>query len=246
MHTFYKYSLDAYLMAAWCVGGGFAVDTQLASVVTRAVNSVTLRKPKEVKEDAKVEETTEAEGGEDEARAASSMPPMEGDEEGDEEDVVEEAPPEEEEEEEIIELTGKELKLRVDLHLSSEAPEHHHLVRVELHPSRAPGLGQVDGGQHDVHEHPGPGPELRAAVNKGWWGLPRQGSTRAGSSGTEDSLGWKRWYSEEKAENADLPRSARDLNQFQRLFLLRVMRQDRLGTQRSGTTKRGEALVKSW
>jgi len=43
----------------------------------------------------------------------------------------------------------------------------------------------------------------------------------------QDSLGWKRWYSEEKAENADLPRSARDLNQFQRLFLLRVMRQDR-------------------
>ena len=48
-----------------------------------------------------------------------------------------------------------------------------------------------------------------------------------GSSDSQDSLGWKRWYSEEKAENADLPRSARDLNQFQRLFLLRVMRQDR-------------------
>ena len=46
----------------------------------------------------------------------------------------------------------------------------------------------------------------------------------------QDSLGWKRWVSEEKAENADLPRSARDLNQFQRLFLLRVMRQDRLST----------------
>ena len=44
---------------------------------------------------------------------------------------------------------------------------------------------------------------------------------------SQDSLGWKRWYSEEKAENADLPRSARDLTQFQRLFLLRVMRQDR-------------------
>lgn len=87
MHTFYKYSLDAYLM-----------------VVTRAVNSVTLRKPKEVKEEPKVEETTEAEGAEDE----------EGE---DEEAEVEEAAPEEEEEE-IIELTGKELKLRVDLRLA--------------------------------------------------------------------------------------------------------------------------------
>eukprot|EP00435_Cladocopium_sp_Y103_P007169 s2691_g2.t1 len=67
MHTFYKYSLDAYLM-----------------VVTRAVNSVTNppvittnrelitwgkphRSRKEVKEEPKVDETTEAEGGEDEA-----------------------------------------------------------------------------------------------------------------------------------------------------------------------------------
>ena len=43
------------------------------------------------------------------------------------------------------------------------------------------------------------------------------------------SLGWKRWFAEEKAEAADLPRSCRDLTPFQRLFLLRVLRQDRLG-----------------
>ena len=56
----------------------------------------------------------------------------------------------------------------------------------------------------------------------------------------QDSLGWKRWYSEEKAENADLPRSARDLNQFQRLFLLRVMRQDRfLEFQKNNGWSRG-------
>merc|ERR1719343_1389921 len=45
----------------------------------------------------------------------------------------------------------------------------------------------------------------------------------------QDSLGWKRWFSEEKAELADLPRSARDLSPFHRLFLLRVLRQDRIG-----------------
>merc|ERR1719408_1104871 len=45
----------------------------------------------------------------------------------------------------------------------------------------------------------------------------------------QDSLGWKRWATEEKAEVADLPRAARDLSIFHRLFLLRIMRPDRLG-----------------
>merc|ERR1719359_2756711 len=64
IHSFYKYSLDAFLV-----------------VVTRSIESVTLRTPKAPKE----------------------------------EKVEEEAPPEEEEEEEeIIELTGKDLKNRVD------------------------------------------------------------------------------------------------------------------------------------
>merc|ERR1712066_179265 len=54
MHTFYKYSLDAFIM-----------------VVTRAVNSITLRKPKQPKEEPKEEEAKEEgegdeEGGEDE------------------------------------------------------------------------------------------------------------------------------------------------------------------------------------
>mmetsp|Transcript_80594 Transcript_80594/g.127208 ORF Transcript_80594/g.127208 Transcript_80594/m.127208 type:complete len:789 (-) Transcript_80594:308-2674(-) len=46
----------------------------------------------------------------------------------------------------------------------------------------------------------------------------------------QDSLGWKRWFQEEKAEIADLPRCARDLGIFHRLFLLRIMRPDRLGS----------------
>merc|ERR1719456_1025329 len=45
----------------------------------------------------------------------------------------------------------------------------------------------------------------------------------------QDSLGWKRWFGEEKAEIADLPRSCRDLQTFHRLFLLRVLRPDRIG-----------------
>merc|ERR1719272_2831828 len=46
----------------------------------------------------------------------------------------------------------------------------------------------------------------------------------------QDSLGWKRWFCEEKAESADLPRSFRDLSSFHRLMLLRVLRPDRIGS----------------
>jgi len=45
----------------------------------------------------------------------------------------------------------------------------------------------------------------------------------------QDSLGWKRWFAEEKAELADLPRSCRDISAFHRMFLLRVLRPDRIG-----------------
>jgi len=229
MHTFYKYSLDAYLM-----------------VVTRAVNSVTLRKPKEPKEEAKVEETTEAEGGEDE----------EGDEEGDEDEVVEEAPPEEEEEEEIIELTGKDLKLRVDLLQNIITLFVWNYTRRGLLDSdkltvvsmmcmnilvRA---GKITAEEKEtlIRCPPDPNPPAMPENARSWlsetqWAqlktLENMEAFKKGGQLTQnieqDSLGWKRWYSEEKAENADLPRSARDLNQFQRLFLLRVMRQDRIG-----------------
>jgi len=45
----------------------------------------------------------------------------------------------------------------------------------------------------------------------------------------QDSLGWKRWFAEERAEVADLPRGCRDISMFHRLFLLRVLRPDRIG-----------------
>eukprot|EP00450_Noctiluca_scintillans_P034952 CAMPEP_0194539386 /NCGR_PEP_ID=MMETSP0253-20130528/79326_1 /TAXON_ID=2966 /ORGANISM="Noctiluca scintillans" /LENGTH=668 /DNA_ID=CAMNT_0039385663 /DNA_START=1 /DNA_END=2003 /DNA_ORIENTATION=- len=82
MHTFYRYSLDSFVM-----------------VVTRGVNSVTLRKPKEVPPEPEEDDAEEKD---------------EDDEDGDEEEEEEPEEPEEEEEE-IIELTGKELKSRVAL-----------------------------------------------------------------------------------------------------------------------------------
>lgn len=41
-------------------------------------------------------------------------------------------------------------------------------------------------------------------------------------------LQWKKWYSEEKAESADLPKAYKDIDKFHRLLLLRALRQDRL------------------
>ncbi|OXB71014.1 UNVERIFIED_CONTAM: hypothetical protein H355_008665 [Colinus virginianus] len=44
----------------------------------------------------------------------------------------------------------------------------------------------------------------------------------------QDSLSWKRWYAEEKAETADLPRTFRSLSLFHRILLLRCLRPDRM------------------
>jgi dynein heavy chain len=41
-------------------------------------------------------------------------------------------------------------------------------------------------------------------------------------------LQWKKWYAEEKAENADLPKAYKDIKLFHRLLLLRAIRPDRL------------------
>lgn len=82
IHSFYKYSLDAFLV-----------------VVTRAVESVTLRKPKEPKVEEAAPEEAEG-GGEEEDEEGEDG---EEGEEGEEGEAAEEAEPEEEEEE-IIEL----------------------------------------------------------------------------------------------------------------------------------------------
>jgi dynein heavy chain len=43
-----------------------------------------------------------------------------------------------------------------------------------------------------------------------------------------ESLQWKKWYGDEKAELAELPKSFKDVSQFHRILLLRALRPDRL------------------
>lgn len=44
----------------------------------------------------------------------------------------------------------------------------------------------------------------------------------------EESLHWRKWYGEEKAEVADLPKAYRDVTLFHRLLILRTLRPDRI------------------
>jgi len=232
MHSFYKYSLDSFIV-----------------VVTRAVDSVSLR-PK--KEENKLED-----GAEEDAPPAEAAEPGDDDDEVD--DPVADEPVEEqqEEEEKIVELTGKDLLVRVQLltrlitvyafdYTRRGLMDSHKLtvavmlcLRVLVNQNTCP-KDEVDcliRAPGDLN--PGVMPEnARSWISEIIWAQLKyleNFPTFKSSGGAltqnleQDSLGWKRWYSEERAESADLPRSFRDLSTFHRLMLLRVLRPDRLG-----------------
>jgi len=223
MHTFYKYSLDAFVM-----------------VVTRAVESVSLRKSKE--------ELKKEEGAKTEEEPGSDF--------NDEEEEAAEEEESAEEEEEIIELTGKDLKLRVQLLegvmtynvfcfmrrglLDCDKLTVTSMMTLKIL-ERA---GKIDKDELLVlirappDPNPPPMPEnARSYLTEVQWAQLKslESITAFKSSGQltqnieQDALGWKRWFAEERAETADLPRSARDISAFHRLFLLRILRPDRLG-----------------
>jgi len=226
MHTFYRYSLDAFVM-----------------VVTRAVNSVTLRKPKEKPPPPEEKPEEEKEKGEDEEEAA---------EEG-AEGVEEE---EEEEEEEIIELQGKELKQRVQLLanvltffvfnytrrglLDADKLTVAAMMTMKILVRKGSIQNEELGILIRAPPDPAPPPipenartwmtEMQWAQLKTLEHIPAfKAAGQLTQNVEQDALGWKRWFSEEKAETADLPRSSRDLSSFHRLFLLRILRPDRIG-----------------
>ena len=43
-----------------------------------------------------------------------------------------------------------------------------------------------------------------------------------------DYLQWKKWYSEEKGEIADIPRNFKDISSFHKLLMIRALRPDRI------------------
>lgn len=60
-----------------------------------------------------------------------------------------------------------------------------------------------------------------------------------------DQLQWKKWYQDEKAEIADLPKAFKEISKFHRLLLLRTMRPDRVTSALSNfvTEKMGEKYI---
>ncbi len=209
-------------------------------MVTRAINSVLLRKPKEIKE----EEPAKGDGEEDDDGELEMM---------EESNSQEEAP---EEDEGIVELQGKDLVDRANL-LSGI------VVQAAFSYTRR-GLLDCDKltvatmlalrilclqksikkEEVDVliRAPPDPNPKAMPESARSWlsetmWAqlftleqLPvfKSVSGLLTQNLEQDSLGWRRWYSENRAEASDLPRSFRDIGHFYRLLLLRVLRPDRL------------------
>jgi len=250
MHTFYKYSLEAFIM-----------------VISRAIHSVCLRKPKDENQQRKKSVEAEVDAavnlGDGSASRASpkeektekkweDMEEKDGEDMG---DMVEEEV--EEEEEEIIELSGKDLVKRVEVLQSVVTIFVFSYVRRGLLDADKLTVASmlvlrvlVRSGAVSMHElnilirapldpNTPPLPEnARSWLTDSQWAQLKsleqistfKSSTSALTQNMEqDSLGWKRWFGEEKAEIADLPRSCRELSTFHRLFLLRVMRPDRIG-----------------
>lgn len=109
------------------------------------------------------------------------------------------------------------LTLRVLLRaetLSTEEVDHLIIGKVDLNPPPMP----------DV---------LKSFINEPQWAACRAMETLPQFHGfcanlEQEQLQWKKWYSEEKAEVADLPKAYKDLSKFHRLLLLRALRPDRL------------------
>ncbi|CAJ1331852.1 unnamed protein product [Effrenium voratum] len=234
MHTFYKYSLDAFVM-----------------VVTRAVNSVTLRKVKEKTIDLQASANFQVTiTGDDD-----DMPRDSADAEG--QDPLNDTTATMVQEEEIVELIGAALTERVKL-LEG-------IVTFAVYAYLRRGLLDADkltvasmlalkilvrSGQVQPEElnllirapvdpNPPPMPDTtRSWLSEQQWAqlktleqisVFKTGSHSLTNTMEQDSLGWKRWFAEERAESADLPRECRELSSFHRLFLLRVLRPDRIG-----------------
>jgi len=89
-------------------------------------------------------------------------------------------------------------------------------------------------GKVDPTPPPIPDP-LKSFLNEGLWAACRaleqiQAFQGFCQSLETDILQWKKWYSEEKAEVADLPKTFKDISKFHKLLLLRSLRPDRVSS----------------
>lgn len=223
IHSYYKFSLDAFLI-----------------VVTRAIDLVA-KKDREAKLAAKRAE----EGGDDGEEGEEGA-------EGEGEAKKEEAPAEDEApEEEAGEMTPRTLAKRVNDLIESITYQGFNFTRrgtLEddkliistmltfkilirkgiIVPSEYQALIK-----RDMHPDPPHQAESLKFMNENNWaavkGLESVKLFENLSSQMEgEGLLWRKWFSDEKPELADLPKSVANISLFHRMLLLRAMRPDRL------------------
>lgn len=224
VHSFYKFSLDSFVI-----------------VVNRAIDIVAERlNPKKHKH---------TEGKVEEGAAAPEEGKAEG--EGADAEAADEDEDENNEEDEINELTPRSLKDRVDQLSESICYEgfaytrrglfvrHRLLVASMLCLRVLVRRGEIRQDEvnalikKEVPLDPKAQAESLKFMPESAWaavlGLESVSSFSNLSSQMEnEALQWRKWYGDEKAEEADLPKSCKECTMFQRLLLLRAMRPDRL------------------
>jgi len=222
IHSFYKFSLDSFVI-----------------VVNRAIDIVADRlNPKKQK-------AAEQAAAKAEALKSGQAQPEDGEEEKKEEE-------EEEEEEEEQEMTPRSLAKRVHMILESitfegfsytrrGTFEAHKLVLSTMLTLRInERKGMIKGDEvtalikKEVALEPGPIPDSlgKFIPDSIWPALVELQKVKVFenlvSSMESEALQWKKWYGDEKAETAELPKSFKDISLFHRILLLRALRPDRL------------------
>jgi len=225
IHTFYKFSLESFIV-----------------VVNRSIDLIT-QKPSEPKEEGLVEE---------------GQPPEEtGEGEQPQEEQQQEKPPVDEEAEEQLgedPFTPRTLAKRVDQIIDSLTltsfkycrrglfEKHKIIVSTMLALRILIRQGKLDEaevnhlilGKTDAKAPPTPDVLKNFLSEVVWQNVKALEHIPVFASITSsleiDSLQWKKWYNEEKAEAADLPKAFKDISRFHRLLLLRAMRADRLSS----------------
>ena len=241
VHSFYKYSLDSYIV-----------------VINRAIDLITEKKeePKiektgeEIENKPEGEEEKKPEGGE-----GNEEPPKE--EENQEEHSPAKSP-KKVMDNELMEdpLSPRSLNKRVDRLLDSITytsftytrrglfEKHKLIVSTMLCLRILLRNGDLDADEVNhlvlgkVELSPGPIPDvLKNFINEQIWAACKglelisffQTNGLCGSLEV-DHLQWKKWYNEEKAEVAPLPKQFKEITNFHKLLLLRAMRPDRLSS----------------
>ena len=229
IHSFYKFLLDSFVI-----------------VVNRAIDIVSARlNPKKGKQ-IDTEEPEAATPAPIEDEEAKEVKP-EGEPQQAEEPEVEEA----NEEEEVNELTPQQLAAKVDELVESICYEgfaytrrglfvrHRLLVATMLWLRilvRNKKINQAEANaliKKEIPLEPRVQPESMKFMSEFVWtavlGLESVEIFSSLSQQMEsEALQWRKWYQDEKSEEADLPKSCKDISAFQKLLLLRAMRPDRL------------------